>query len=120
MISAIQSVNSALRLKVGWMSSIVPPKALAPTKTGSNPKRPVLERGKESVANMMRCTTLSLPLGAGVGVSKGQSMATVRMLVTIMVRGMSRYRRIWQGYWSLLAKASVVLLFLRAPKLMVL
>ena len=110
-MSATQSLMSALRLKVGWMSSIVPPKALAPTKTGSNPKRPVLERGKESVANAMRCTTLSLPSGAGGGASKGQSMATVRMLVTIRVRGMSRYRRIRQGYWSLLAKASAVLLF---------
>ncbi|MEE2999632.1 MAG: hypothetical protein VX693_06880 [Pseudomonadota bacterium] len=54
MISANQSFMSALRLKLGWMSSIKPPKALAPTKTGSKPKRPVLESGRESAAKAMR------------------------------------------------------------------
>ena len=99
-MSAIQSFISALRLKVGWMISITPPKTLAPTNTGSKPKRPVLERGKESAAKAKRCTSLSLPSGAGGGASSGQSIATVRMIVTISVRGISRYLRIIRGYWS--------------------
>ena len=96
-MSAIQSFISALRLKLGWMSSITPPKALAPKNTGSNPKRPVLERGKESAAKVTRCTNLSLPFGAGGGWSKGHSIATESIAVTISVRGMSRYLRIRQG-----------------------
>ena len=92
-MSAIQSFISALRLKLGWISSIAPPKALAPTKTGSNPKRPVLERGKERAAKAMRCTNLSLPSGAGVA-SKGQSMVKVRVRAKMIVMGMSRYLRI--------------------------
>ena len=99
-MSTIKSFMSALRLKLGWMSSIIPPKALAPTNTGSNPKRPVLARGKESAAKAMRCTTFSLPSGACGGVSKGQSIATVMVRVTIRVIGMSRYLRITQSYWS--------------------
>ena len=71
-----------------------PPKALAPKNTGSNPKRPVLASGKESAAKAIRCTTLSLPSGAAGGVSKGQSIATVRVRVTMRVIGMSRYLRI--------------------------
>ena len=66
-ISAIQSFMSALRLKLGWISSITPPKTLAPTSTGSNPKRPVLESGKDSAAKAMKCTNLSLPSGVGGG-----------------------------------------------------
>ena len=89
-MSATQSFISALRLKLGWMSSISPPKALAPTNTGVNPKRPVLASGKERAANAIRCKTLSLPLGAGGGASEGQSMATVKMRVTMRVIGMSR------------------------------
>ena len=77
-----------------------PPKALAPTNTGSKPKRPVLDRGKESAAKAMRCTTLSLLSGAGGGVSKGESIAIVNVIVTIRVIGMSRYLRIMAGYWS--------------------
>lgn len=92
-MSAIQSLTSALRLKLGWMSSMAPPKALAPMKTGSRPKRPVRASGKASAAKAMRCTSLSLPSGAGGGASRGQSIATVRVSVTTMVRGMSRYLR---------------------------
>ena len=88
-MSATQSFISALRLKLGWMSSIIPPKILAPTNTGSNPKRPVLERGKDRAAKATRCASLSLPTGAGGGAFKGQSMATVRVAVTVRVIGMS-------------------------------
>ena len=49
------------------MSSIMPPKALAPKNTGRSPKRPVLERGKDSTAKAIRWTILSLPCGAGGG-----------------------------------------------------
>ena len=44
----------------------------------------------------MRCTTLSLPLGAGGGVFRA-SMATVRVRVTMRVIGMSRYLRIMRA-----------------------
>ena len=98
MMSAIQSFISALRLKAGWMSSIKPPKALAPTNTGSKPKRPVLARGKESAAKAKRWTILSLPSGTGGGTSKGHSMEIVSMTVTISVRGISRYFRIRRRY----------------------
>ncbi len=100
MISANQSFMSELRLKLGWMSSMRPPKALAPKNTGSSPKRPVLARGKESAAKAMRCTTLSMPSGAGGGASRGQSIATVKMRVTARVIGMSRYLRTGLSYWS--------------------
>ena len=76
---------------------MAPPKALAPMKTGSRPIRPVRASGKASAAKAMKCTSLSLPSGAGGGASKGQSIATVRVSVTIMVRGMSRYLRIGRG-----------------------
>ena len=76
------------------MSSMAPPKALAPTRTGSKPKRPVRASGKASAAKAMKCTSLSLPSGAGGGASRGQSIATLRVSVTTMVRGMSRYLRI--------------------------
>ena len=81
---------------------MAPPKALAPMKTGNSPKRPVRASGKASAAKAMKCTSLSLPSGAGGGASKGQSIATVRVSVTASVRGMSRYLRIrWgvSGYW---------------------
>lgn len=94
MISAIQSLKSAPRLKLGWMSSMAPPKALAPMNTGSRPKRPVRASGKASAAKAMKCTSLSLPSGAGGGASRGQSIATVRVNVTIIVRRMSRYLHI--------------------------
>ena len=73
---------------------MAPPKALAPMKTGSSPKRPVRANGKASAAKAMTCTSLSLPSGAGGGASMGQSIATVRVSVIIMVRWMSRYLRI--------------------------
>ena len=74
-----------------------PPKVLAPTKTGSNPKRPVLERGKDSAEKAMMCTILSLPSGASSGVSKGHSIVTVRVRIKMRVIGMSRYLRIMRG-----------------------
>ena len=46
------------------MSSIAPPKALAPRKTGNSPKRPVRASGKASAAKATKCTSLSLPSGA--------------------------------------------------------
>ena len=58
-----------------------------PKNTGSNPKRPVLERGKESAAKVTRCTNLSLPFGAGGGWSKSHSIATESIAVTISVEG---------------------------------
>jgi len=95
--SATQSLRSALRLKLGWMSSMTPPKALAPMNTGSRPKRPVRASGKASAAKATRWTSLSLPSGAGGGASSGQSIATVRVSVTASVSGMSRYLRIRWG-----------------------
>ena len=92
-ISAIQSLTSALRLKLGWINSMAPPNALAPMKTGSRPNRPVRASGKASAAKATRCTSLSLPSGAGGGASSGQSIATLKVSVTITVRGMSRYLR---------------------------
>ena len=97
-MSATQSLTSALRLKLGWISSMAPPKALAPMKTGSSPKRPVRASGKARAAKAMKCTSLSLPFGAGGGASRGQSIATVKVSVTIMVRGMSRYLRMQPAY----------------------
>ena len=76
---------------------MTPPKALAQMKTGNSPKRPVRASGKASAAKAMRCTSLSLPSGAGGGASIGQSMATVMVSVTARVRGMSRYLRIRGG-----------------------
>ena len=93
-MSAIQSFKSALRLKLGWMSSIMPPKMLAPKNTGSNPKRPVLDSGKERMAKATRCKSLSLQFGAGGGCFRGHSMATVRIAVTKIVIEMSRCFRI--------------------------
>ena len=72
-------------------------KAEAPMKTGSNPKRPVRASGKASAAKAAKCTNLSLPSGAGGGASMSQSIAIVRVIVTISVRGMSRYLRIRRG-----------------------
>ena len=99
-MSATKSLMSALRLKLGWMSSMRPPKTLAPINTENKPKRLVLESGKESAAKAKRCTILSLLSGAGGGASKGQSIATVRVRVTMRVMGISRYLRITQGYCS--------------------
>ena len=76
---------------------MAPPYALAPTKTGSKPMRPVRASGKASAAKATKCTNLSLPSGAGGGASRGQSIATVRVSVTIMVRRMSRFLRIRRG-----------------------
>ena len=76
------------------MSSIMAPKALAPMMMGINPNRPVRASGKTRAAKVMKCTSLSLPSGAGGGASSGQSIATIRTVVTAMVRGMLRYLRI--------------------------
>ena len=99
-ISAIQSCISVLRPKEGWRTSIMPPKATAYKKTGISPMRPVRASGKARAAKATMCKSLSLPSGAGGGWSSGQSMAIVRMAVTISVRGISRYLRIMRGYWS--------------------
>lgn len=80
------------------MSSIMAPKALAPMKTGSRPKRLVRASGKATAAKAIKCTRLSVPSGAVGGASSGQSIAAVRALVTIAVRGMSRYLRIPRAY----------------------
>lgn len=103
--SAIQSLALAPRLKLGWMSSMMPPKAEAPMKIGSRPTRPVRARGKASAAKAMQWTSLSLPSGAGGSWSRGQSMATVSVSVTISVSGMSRCLRIGQGYRPMWLKA---------------
>ena len=76
---------------------MAPPYTLAPMKTGSNPRRPVRASGKASAAKAMKCTSLSLPSGAGGGASKGQSIAIVRASKTAMVRRMSRFLRIRRG-----------------------
>ena len=52
-----------------------------------------LREGKASAAKAMKCTSLSLPSGAGGGASRGQSIATVSVRVTASVSGMSRYLR---------------------------
>ena len=93
-ISAIQSFISALRLKLGCINSITPPKAIAPIKTVSKPNRPVHARGKTKAVKAIRWTSLSLLSGAGSGASIGHSIANVRIMVTTRVRGMSRCSRI--------------------------
>ena len=76
---------------------MAPPKAEAPMKTGSSPKRPVQASGKASAAKAIKCTSLSLPTGAGGGWSIGQSIAMVIISVTMIVSGMSRYLSIRKG-----------------------
>ena len=68
--------------------------------------------GKTSAAKAMKCTSLSLPSGAGGGASRGQSIATLRVSVTAMVRGMSRYLRMQNAYrrWVQNARQSYHLL----------
>ena len=105
-VSASQSPMSALRLNAGCMSSMRPPKALAPMKTATSPRRPVRASGKASAANAMKCTSLSLPSGAGGGASRGQSMARVRVMATKAVRGMSRYLRMGAVYGGACPKPS--------------
>ena len=73
-------------------------------KTGIKPKRPVRASGKASDAKAMKCTSLSLPSGAGGGWSSGQSIATVRVSVTTMVRRMSRFLRIRRGVSGVMPK----------------
>ena len=106
MMSANQSLTSALRLNVGCISSMAPPKALAPMMTGIRPKRPVRASGKASAAKAMKWTILSLPAGAGGGWSRGQSIATVSVKRTMSVRGMSRYLRMGRVYCPHTAVAS--------------
>ena len=74
------------------------PKKVAPMNTGRRPKRPVRARGKASAAKAMTCVSLSLPSGAGGGWSNGQSIVRVSIIVTMSVRGISRYWRTSQGY----------------------
>jgi hypothetical protein len=105
-ISAIQSLRSALRLNVGCMNSINPPNALAPMKMSKRLTRLVRARGKARAANATRCTSLSLPLGVGGDWSIGQSIATVRMSVTMSVRGISKYFRICGVYLGVQLMAS--------------
>ena len=106
MMSAAQSLTSALRLNVGCISSMAPPNALAPMNTGNRPKRPVRASGKASAAKAMKWTILSLPAGAGGGLSSGQSIATVSAKRTMSVRGISRYLRIGRVYCSPTSMAS--------------
>jgi hypothetical protein len=108
-MSATQSPMSALRLNAGCMSSMRPPKALAPMNTATSPRRPVRASGKASAAKAMKCTSLSLPSGAGGGASSGQSMATVRLMATKAVRGMSRYLRMGAVYGGVRPKPSEAL-----------
>lgn len=68
------------------MISITPPKALAPKNTVSNPKRSVMESGRDSIAKAIRCPSLSLPCGTGSEASMGQSIAMVKASATISVR----------------------------------
>jgi hypothetical protein len=75
------------------MSSMRPPKALAPMNTATSPRRPVRASGKASAAKAIKCTSLSLPSGTGGGASRGQSMAILRVIAKKAVRGMSRYLR---------------------------
>ena len=82
-----------------------PPKAEAPMKTGKRPMRPVRASGKASAAKAIRWTSLSL-LSAWGGWSRGQSIATVSISVTMRVRGMSRFLRIKQRYCSECLKAT--------------
>ena len=72
-ISAIQSCRSALRPKEGCITFISPPYVLAATKTGMSPMWPVEASGKASAEMAIRCTTLSVPSGAGVGLLIGQT-----------------------------------------------
>ena len=74
-------------------------------KTATSPRRPVRASGKASAAKAMRCTSLSLPSGAG-GASSGQSMATVRVMAKKAVRGMSRYLRMGPAYSAASPKPS--------------
>jgi hypothetical protein len=105
-VSATQSPMSALRLNTGCTSSMRPPKALAPMNTANSPRRSVRASGKASAAKAMKCTSLSLPSGAGGGASRGQSMATVRVMPTKAVRGMSRYFRMVPAYRDASPKTS--------------
>ena len=45
-LSATQSLRSALRLKLGWISSMAPPKALAPMKTAAARSGPCAPAGR--------------------------------------------------------------------------
>jgi len=59
--------------------------------------RPVRASGKAKAAKAARCTSLSLPSGAGGGASIGQSIAIVSVRAVRSVRGMSRYLRMPQA-----------------------
>ena len=79
------------------MSSISPPKAEAPIKTGRG-QSAQWANGNASVAKAMKCKILSLTSGVEGGASRGHSIATVITTVTISVRGMSRCLRIYEVY----------------------
>ena len=98
--SAIQSLTSELRLKLGWTEFNEAAEGRGADQNGQQAKRPVRAIGKASAAKAIRWKSLSLPSGAWGGCSRGNSMATVSMSVAMRVRGMSRYLRIKQGYWS--------------------
>ena len=74
----------------------MPPKALAPMKTGSSPMRPVRDSGKAGAAKAIKCTSLSLPSGGGGSWSMGESIATVSVRKTMKVKDMLSYLRIPQ------------------------
>ena len=87
---------------------MAPPKALAPIKTGSSPKRPVRARGKARATNAIKCNILSLPLGLRGGCSVGQRIATNTVIMIANVRGMSRYLRTCLKVQSELSKGKRV------------
>ena len=64
---------------------MAPPKVLPPMKIKNKLKRPVSDKGKDSIAKAKRCTILSLPFGVRGGTSRGQSMAIVRKMVKVRV-----------------------------------
>ena len=67
----------------------MPPKADAPMRMGSRPMRPVCASGKASAAKLTKWISLSLPSGVWGICSRGQSIATVNVIVMISVREMS-------------------------------
>lgn len=88
--SEIQSLKSALRLKLGCMTSMKPPNALVLRNSGDSPMRPVRANGKARAANAKKCTNLSLPSGAIGGAVSGHSIAVVSTAANIIVIWMSK------------------------------
>ena len=92
-MSATQSFTSALRLKLGWISSMAPPKALAPMKTGSRPKRPVRAKREGERGEGDEVHELVAALRRRGRRLQGPEHRELRVSVTARVRGMSRYLR---------------------------